>query len=56
MEPPPSVSHDFEYACKLKKALYGLKQMPRAWFDKFTFVISSLGFVASSYDYACSLC
>ena len=52
MEPPPSVSHDFEYACKLKKTLYGLKQMPRAWFDKFTFVISSLGFVASSYDYA----
>ena len=26
--------------------------MPHAWFQKFTFVIFSLGFVASSYDYA----
>ena len=52
MEPPLGVSHDFEYVWKLKKALYGLKQAPMAWFEKFTFVIYSLGFVASSYDYA----
>ena len=51
MEPPPSVSHDFGYVCKLMKTLYGLKLAPRAWFDKFYVVISSLGFVASSYDY-----
>ena len=25
MEPPPSVSHEFGYVCKLKKALYSLK-------------------------------
>ena len=31
-----------------QKALYGLKQAPCAWFEKFTIVISSLGFVASS--------
>ena len=30
MEPPPGVSHDFGYVCKLKKALYGLKQAPCA--------------------------
>ena len=47
MESSPSVSHDFGQACKLKKTLYGLKHLPRAWFQKFTFVISSIGFVAS---------
>jgi len=30
MIPPPSVSHDSRYVCKLKKVLYGLKQAPRA--------------------------
>jgi hypothetical protein len=30
MAPPPSISHDSGYVCKLKKALYGLKQAPRA--------------------------
>jgi hypothetical protein len=52
MAPPPSISHDSGYVCKLKKALYGLKQAPRAWFEKFFTVISSLGFVSSSNDSA----
>jgi hypothetical protein len=52
MEPPPGISHDFRYVCKLNKALYGLKQAPRAWFEKFCIVISSLGFVSSSHDSA----
>ena len=30
MVPPPSVSHDSRYVCKLEKVLYGLKQAPRA--------------------------
>jgi hypothetical protein len=30
MAPPPSISHDSGYVCKLKKELYGLKQAPRA--------------------------
>ena len=50
MAPPLSVSHDSEYVCKLKKVLYGLKQAPRAWFEKFSVVILSLGFVSSSHD------
>jgi hypothetical protein len=50
MAPPPGISHDSRYVCKLKKALYGLKQAPRAWFEKFSIVISSLGFVSSSHD------
>ena len=47
MVPPPSVSHDSWYVCKLKKALYDLKQAPYAWFKKIYIVISSLGFVSS---------
>jgi len=52
MAPPPGVSHDSGYVCKLKKALYGLKQAPHAWFEKFSVVISSLGFTSSSHDSA----
>jgi len=47
---PPGISHDSRYVCKLKKALYSLKQAPRAWFEKFSIMISSLGFVSSSHD------
>jgi hypothetical protein len=50
MMPPPGVSRDSGYVCKLKKALYGLKQAPHSWFEKFFIVISSLGFVSSSHD------
>jgi len=50
MAPLLGVSHDSEYVCKLKKALYGLKQAPRTWFEKFSVVILSLGFVSSSHD------
>ena len=49
---PPGISHDSGYVCKLKKTLYGLKQASRAWFEKFSIVISSLGFVYSSHDSA----
>ena len=52
MAPPPGISHDSGYICKLKKALYGLKQAHRAWFEKFSIIISSLGFVSSSHDSA----
>ena len=30
--------------CKLKKALYGLKQSPRAWFRRFTKVMTATGY------------
>ncbi|CAL8092397.1 unnamed protein product [Prunus armeniaca] len=50
MVPPPGVLHNPEEVCRLRKALYGLKQAPRAWFEKFSAVISSLGFQSSAHD------
>ena len=52
MTPPPGVPHGPGEVCRLKKALYGLKQAPRAWFEKFTAVITSLGFIPSENDSA----
>jgi hypothetical protein len=52
MAPLSRISHDSGYVCKLKKALYGLKQTPRAWFEKFSIVISSLSFVSNTHDFA----
>jgi hypothetical protein len=37
--------------CKLRKALYGLKQSPRAWFGRFTKVMTSLGYKQSQGDH-----
>ncbi|GJZ64969.1 uncharacterized mitochondrial protein-like protein [Tanacetum coccineum] len=52
MTPPPGVSHKPGEVCKLKKALYSLKQAPRAWYEKFATVVTSLGFVSSHHDSA----
>jgi len=38
--------------CKLKKAIYDLKQSLRAWFDKFNYIISELGFQKCYYDHS----
>lgn len=46
------VSHYQGEVCKLKKIIYDLKQDPRAWFKKFTTLITSIGFYSSDYDYA----
>ncbi|KAJ0532625.1 putative RNA-directed DNA polymerase [Helianthus annuus] len=50
MIPPPGIAHQPGEVCQLRKALYGLKQAPRAWFEKFSRVITSLGFVPSNHD------
>ncbi|XP_052624739.1 uncharacterized mitochondrial protein AtMg00810-like [Lactuca sativa] len=52
MTPPPGIQHRPGEVCRLRKALYGLKQAPRAWFEKFSTVITSLGFVQSNHDFA----
>jgi hypothetical protein len=50
MQPPPGLSHPPDKVCQLRRALNGLKQAPRAWFAKFSSIVSRLGFSISSYD------
>ena len=38
------------HICSLQKSLYGLRQAPRAWFEKFSTHLLSLGFTASQSD------
>lgn len=38
--------------CKLKRSLYGLRQEPRAWFDKLTSTLCSLGFIRAPSDHS----
>ncbi|GKB61719.1 uncharacterized mitochondrial protein-like protein [Tanacetum coccineum] len=44
------VLHQSGEVCKLQKALYGLKQAQRAWYEKFSTIVTSLGFVSSHHD------
>ncbi|GJU36481.1 uncharacterized mitochondrial protein-like protein [Tanacetum coccineum] len=52
MKPPPGVPHQLGEVCKLWKAMYGLKQAPRAWYEKFSIVVTSLGFIFRNHDSA----
>ncbi|KAG6422620.1 hypothetical protein SASPL_119199 [Salvia splendens] len=51
MEQPPGYvaqGEDATKVCCLKKAIYGLKQSPKAWFDKFSSVLGTIGFKSSA--------
>ena len=37
-------------ACFLRRAIYGLKQSPRAWFAKFSGLLSAFGFTSCTVD------
>ena len=52
IQPLPGLSVDSNKVCHIRRALYGLQQAPRAWFTKFSFTISRLGYMASHYDSA----
>ena len=49
-KPPLGLFVDSNKVCHLRRALYGLKQALRAWFAKFSFTISRLGYMTSHYD------
>jgi hypothetical protein len=53
MEIPPGLSkHEtVGKVCRLKFFLYGLKQSPRAWFDRFTRALCSMGFKQCNVDH-----
>jgi hypothetical protein len=38
------------HVCRLRCALYGMKQAPRAWFDRFSSVVTAAGFTPSDHD------
>ena len=40
MQPPPSYTHSGRQVCRFLRAFYGLKQVPRAWFEKFSSVVT----------------
>ncbi|GKV42069.1 hypothetical protein SLEP1_g49517 [Rubroshorea leprosula] len=50
MKPPPGLTHPPNKVCRLQRALYGLKQSPRAWYAKFSAIMSELGFTSSPHD------
>nr|GEZ90201.1 hypothetical protein [Tanacetum cinerariifolium] len=49
-KPPPSIPHQLGQVCKLQKSLCGLKQAPHAWYEKFSTIVTSLGFASSYHD------
>ena len=52
MQPPPGYSHSGSQVCRLRRALYGLKQATRAWFEKFSLVVTQQSFTSSPHDTA----
>jgi hypothetical protein len=50
MHPPPGYSIPDGHVCHLHRTLYGLKQAPHAWFERFTLVLTDVGFVATQHD------
>ena len=50
-QPPGYIDPQFpHHVCQLKKAFYSLKQAPRAWFERFTSHLLTLGFTLSLTD------
>ena len=52
MEQPPGyvAQGESSMVCLLTKAIFGLKQSSRAWFQKFSQLLFSYGFVSTVYD------
>ena len=54
MEQPPCFVAQGEsgLVCRLRRSLYGLKQSPRAWFDRFSYVVQEFGMLRSTTDHS----
>ena len=55
MEQPPGFvaqGESSQLVCKLKKSLYGLKQSPRAWFGRFSLVVTEFGLHRCGVDHS----
>ena len=51
-QPLGYVAQEENRVCMLKKAIYGLKQSPRAWFTKFSKVLTDGGFHRCAVDHS----
>ena len=38
--------------CRLRRSLYSLKQSPRAWFDRFSYVVQEFGMLRCTTDHS----
>ena len=43
---------EFGLICRLCRSLYGLKQSPRAWSDRFSYVVREFGMTRSTSDHS----
>ncbi|CAM8931927.1 unnamed protein product [Rhodiola kirilowii] len=50
MRPPPGYSIPDGMLLRLRRSLYDLKQAPRAWFERFSSVVTAAGFTASDHN------
>ena len=51
-QPSGYIAQGENTVCRLRKAIYGLKQSPRAWFEKFSMVISGIKFAHCHSDHS----
>jgi len=51
-QPPGYVAQGENTVWRLRKVIYGLKQSPRAWFEKFSIVISDIEFSRCHSDHS----
>ena len=54
MKQPPGLVAQKEsgLVCRLRRSLYGLKQSPRAWFNRFSYVVQELGMCHSTANHS----
>lgn len=49
MTPPIGIVDQLYKVCRVQRPIYGLKQTHHSWFEKFSIVLTSLGFVPNNH-------